>query len=92
VLGTDAGPPQNLTSQLTLLRVSWNGTAVPLRPALYADCFNADPAGLRVLPAEDLGAVLISISGGDGAGAYTVYWSVSRDGAAVRFAAGEGEF
>jgi hypothetical protein len=89
-LGTDAGPPEHLITEVAELAVSWNGRRVKLDRKLHADCFNFDLAGVRVVPSGDFRAVMVMGGGGDGAGAYEVYWTIFRDGRATRFTLGEG--
>lgn len=86
VLGTDAGPPESLKLELASVQVSWNGTTHRLPKRFYADCFNA-PATPRILVSDGFRSVMISISGGDGAGAYSVTWTVSQTGVVTRFLA-----
>lgn len=89
VLGTDAGPPEALKSEIVSVHVSWNGTTHRMPRRFYADCFNA-PATPRILVADDFRTVMIEISGGDGAGAYSVTWTVSQAGVVARFVAETG--
>jgi hypothetical protein len=89
-LGTDASPPQDFKTEVSELRVSWDGVTVALRRELFQNCFNANLASIKVAPSEDFGSVMIVLSGGDGAGAYDAYVVVSRNGFATRFLADEG--
>jgi len=89
-LGTDAGPPESLITEVAELAVSWKGRRVKVDRKLYADCFNQNLAGVRVVPSDDFRAVMVMSAGGDGAGAYEVYWTIFSDGRATRFALGEG--
>jgi len=90
-MGDDGGPLEALKTEISRVRVAWNGTTVELQEDLYKDCLNANLAeGVTVKPSEDFRSVLIVLSGGDGAGAYEAYLVVSRDGFATRFLAGEG--
>ena len=86
VLGTDAGPPESLKLELVSVQVSWNGTTHKMPKRFYADCFNATPVP-RILVSDDFRNAMIAISGGDGAGAYSVTWTVSQAGVVTRFLA-----
>ncbi len=92
-LGAD-GVLEALTTEISRVRVDWGGTTMDLSRELFQDCFNAPlkEGGIRVTPSDDFRAVLIIISGGDGAGAYEAHVVVSRDGFTTRFVAGEGGF
>ena len=88
-LGTD-GVLEGLKTEIAQIRIGWGATIVELNKELFQDCFNANMESVRAAPSEDFRSVLVTISGGDGAGAYEVYVIVSRDGFATRFVAGEG--
>lgn len=92
VLGTDAGPPEHLKSELTTVAVVWNGTRRSIDKRLFADCFNTSAIPARVLVSDDFQSVMITLSGGDGAGYYEVTWTASSDGLVRRFLAQAGDF
>jgi len=89
-LGTDAGPPEALKTEVSEVRVTWDGVNVDVKRDLFQDCFNANLQGMKVVPSQDFGSVLVVLTGGDGAGAYEAYVVVSRDGFSTRFLADEG--
>lgn len=91
-LGTDAGPPDYLKSEIASMDVSWNGTRHKVDKRFFADCFNTSALPSRVLVSDDFQAVMITLSGGDGAGAYNVTWIVSDEGVVRRFVAETGDF
>jgi hypothetical protein len=91
-LGTDAGPPDTLKSEIVRMDVSWNGTRHSVEKRFFADCFNTSAIPSRVLVSDDFQAVMITLYGGDGAGAYGVTWIVSDDGVVRRFVAETGDF
>ena len=86
-LGTDGGSPEALTSEIVSVQVSWNGTHRRVAKRFVADCFNTTAIPARVLVSDDFGAVLITLHGGDGAGAYGVTWTVSQAGSVTRYVA-----
>lgn len=85
VLGLDGGPPELLKSEIASITVSWNGARHRVDRQFFADCFNSSAVPSRVLASDDLKAVMITLSGGDGAGAYEVTLIVSDDGSVRRF-------
>lgn len=89
--GTDVGPPEHLRTEIVSIQVSWNGTRRKLARRFYADCFNAS-ASPRVLVSDDFGTVMLTLAGGDGAGAYGVVWTISKAGAVTRFVNDVGNF
>jgi hypothetical protein len=91
-LGTDAGPPEYLKSEITSIAVVWNGTRRPIDRRFFADCFNTSAIPARVLVSDDFQSVMITLSGGDGAGHYEVTWTASSDGLVRRFLAQAGDF
>lgn len=91
VLGTDGGPAEEIKSEIASVEVSWNGTRFKMERPLFADCFNTTAVPARVLASDDFQAVMITMTGGDGAGAYRVTWIVSEEGAVRRFVAETGE-
>jgi hypothetical protein len=68
------------------MAVSWTGTRHRVDRRFFADCFNSSAVPSRVLASDDLKAVMITLSGGDGAGAYEVTPIVSDDGSVRRCA------
>jgi hypothetical protein len=88
-LGTD-GVLEGLKTEISQIRIRWGATIAELNKELFQDCFNANMESVNAAASEDFHSVLITISGGDGAGAYEVYVIVSRDGFTTRFVAGEG--
>ena len=92
VLGTDAGPPEHLKSEIVTVAVVWNGTRRTIDRRFFADCFNTSAVPARVLVSDDFQAVMITLSGGDGAGHYEVTWTASSDGLVRRFLAEDDDF
>jgi hypothetical protein len=86
-LGTDAGPPDSLKSEIVSVKVSWNGTQRGIAKRFYADCFNTSAIPDRVLVSDDFQTVMVTMYGGDGGGAYGVTWTVSQEGVVHRFIA-----
>ena len=86
-LGTDAGPPDSLKSEIVSVKVSWDGTQRGIAKRFYADCFNTSAIPDRVLVSDDFRTVMVTIYGGDGGGAYGVTWTVSQEGVVERFIA-----
>ncbi len=89
ILGTDGGLP---TSEIASVEVSWNGTRQKVPRRFFADCFNTSAIPSRVLFSDDLRAVMITLSGGDGAGHYEVTFIVAAEGTVTRFVAEAGDF
>jgi hypothetical protein len=89
-LGTDGGASDSLKSEIAGVQVSWNGVPRRLAKRFYADCFNTSAAPYRIIVSDDFGAVMITMHGGDGAGAYEVTWTISQDGFVARFVAETG--
>lgn len=78
-LGTDYGIP---IRSVVGVEVYWEDKALVLPEELYADCFNPNPKPDYVYYqlTEDKSKLLIFMSGGDAAGAYTVLWIVEKEG------------
>jgi hypothetical protein len=90
VLGTDGGSPELLKSEIVGVQVSWNGTARRMARRFYSDCFNTSVTPYRIVVSDDFRAIMITMHGGEGAGAYEVTWTVSQEGAVARFLAETG--
>ena len=92
VLGMDGGPADLIKSEVASIEVSWNGGRHKVPRRLFVDCFNTSAVPSRVLLADDFRAVMITLSGGDGAGHYEVTFIVSAEGTVTRFVAETGDF
>jgi hypothetical protein len=86
IFGTDGDLPR---SEIGRLEVRWNKMLISIPESLYADCFdpsfNQDPRMIELVASEDGSHVLLEMHGSDGAGAYTVWWIISRNGKHSRF-------
>ena len=93
-IGTDG---RDASSELSEFVVKWNGRDVAIPREAYADIVNPSLAPLEhsagegsvlILPNESGSALLISLGGGDAAGAFTVWWTITREGLWARFVEG----
>ena len=83
--GVDGALPQ---TQISSLSVQIDGKAVNIPPALYSQFFNPNlhyenPKSLKTIDAyfdHHFNSIFIFMNGGDGAGAYSVVWTIDREG------------
>ncbi len=90
VLGMDGGSPDLLKSEIVSVQVSWNGISHRMAKRFCSDCFNTSATPGRIILSDDFRVVMITMYGGDGAGAYAVAWTVSQEGVVARFIAESG--
>lgn len=94
-IGTDSFNPER---HLSRFEVDWSGRGIRIPRQFFEFVFNPslvkktssfdDKGSVLVLASETNSAVLITLSGGDGAGAFNACWIIQKNGGISRFGDG----